>query len=332
MRPCGRGPSPSAEASPPRPWAPGQPRGIRALTADQPPAQLPDALLTGFFPLKFTPKVRQHAGGALAPRDTPTATPTWARDSTYRDAGFPGDARHARHALEAHGPRGAGHALRAAGAVGALDAFRAQLPSAASLGAHAGQRGSEGSGPRSCRPTLLPLGRQGGEGSCCGPGRWPSAGPRSQRALQSLSWEPCQPLTSPLGPTGPPGPCKDKMRISATRVARAWAAAAADEAKARRPPSRAAPILRGAVWVTARTAHCAQAEEPLSPSKPDGAPRSEAPQPARPGRSGGFPGSRVKIVSGFATVHTCPRTRTPTGSRLGGFRVPQMRRKPEMQS
>lgn len=43
------------------------PHGMRALTTDQPPAQLPDALLTGFFPLKFTPKVRQHAGGALVP-------------------------------------------------------------------------------------------------------------------------------------------------------------------------------------------------------------------------------------------------------------------------
>lgn len=82
-------PSPSAEGSPPRPWAPGQPRGIRALTADQPPAQLPDALLTGFFPLKFTPKVRQHAGGALAPRDTPTATPTWARMARTGTPGFP---------------------------------------------------------------------------------------------------------------------------------------------------------------------------------------------------------------------------------------------------
>lgn len=70
------------------------------MFTDHSPTQLPDALFTGFFP---------------------------------RDPRFPGDARHALHTLQAHGPGGARDALHAAGAVGALDAFRAQLPSTARL-------------------------------------------------------------------------------------------------------------------------------------------------------------------------------------------------------
>lgn len=39
------------------------PGGRRALTADHAPAQLPDALLTGFFPLKVTQSLSAQGGG-----------------------------------------------------------------------------------------------------------------------------------------------------------------------------------------------------------------------------------------------------------------------------
>lgn len=45
--------------------------GKRALTADHPPTQLSDVLLCGFFPLKLTPEVGQHAWGHPG---TPTVT------------------------------------------------------------------------------------------------------------------------------------------------------------------------------------------------------------------------------------------------------------------
>lgn len=73
---------------------------LRDLLADQPPAQLPDVLLAGFFP---------------------------------RDPRFSSDAGHASHTLEAHGAGGARDAIYAAGAIGALDALRAQLPATAGL-------------------------------------------------------------------------------------------------------------------------------------------------------------------------------------------------------
>lgn len=325
-------PSPSAEASPPRPWALGQPRGIRALTADQPPAQLPDALLTGFFPLKFTPKVRQHAGGALAPRDTPTATPTWARTARTGTPGFPVMPGTPGTPWRPTGPGGPGTPSTPLVPLGPWMPFGPSSPRLPAWGHTQDSVGRRAAGPAAAAPRCSLSAGKGARARAVGRAGGPVLAPEASGPSGVCRGSPAS--HSPLlwVRRGHRDPARDKMRISATRVARAWAAAAADEAKARRPPSRAAPILRGAVWVTARTAHCAQAEEPLSPSKPDGAPRSEAPQPARPGRSGGFPGSRVKIVSGFATVHTCPRTRTPTGSRLGGFRVPQMRRKPEMQS
>lgn len=34
----------------------------RALTTDHAPAQLPDVLLAGLFPLKFTPQIHQRTG------------------------------------------------------------------------------------------------------------------------------------------------------------------------------------------------------------------------------------------------------------------------------
>ena len=57
------------------PWTRQGGAGGRTLTADQPPAQLPDVLLTGFFPLKFTPKSIIILGGPLASVwGTPTNT------------------------------------------------------------------------------------------------------------------------------------------------------------------------------------------------------------------------------------------------------------------
>lgn len=53
---------------------------------------------------------------------------------TYRDSGFPSDARHTLYSREAHGAGWAWEALDATGAVGTLDALRAQLPSTARLG------------------------------------------------------------------------------------------------------------------------------------------------------------------------------------------------------
>lgn len=57
------------------PWTRQGGVGWRTLTTDQPPAQLPDVLLAGFFPLKFTPKSIIILGGPLASLwGTPTNT------------------------------------------------------------------------------------------------------------------------------------------------------------------------------------------------------------------------------------------------------------------
>lgn len=77
-----RGTCPCARHGVTLPWAPEDPGSARgggrmwscspgrrrALTADHAPAQLPDALLTGFFPLKFTPSLSAQGGWVLAPR------------------------------------------------------------------------------------------------------------------------------------------------------------------------------------------------------------------------------------------------------------------------
>lgn len=118
----------------------GAPRGPRAswgrggaLTADHAPAQLPDALLTGLFALKFTPEPVSRQGACWQPEEAPQLSHP-ERKETYRDSGSSGDAGHPWDALEAHRPRRARDALDAARAVGTLDAFRAQLPATAGLG------------------------------------------------------------------------------------------------------------------------------------------------------------------------------------------------------
>lgn len=196
-----------------------RPCGKRALTTDHPPTQLSDVLLSGFFPLKLTPEVGQHAWGH--PGTPPSHWRALAHSragGTYRDPGFPCDARHALYTLQAHGPRRAWDALHAAGAVGTLDAFRAQLPSTARLQGDSRMRvDGRPAMSCSCHPMRLPHGWQRRErlGSAGWPGG-PAMAPDTSGLLQRWSLDLCLPLTSPLGPTGPLGPCKREVHFHDT--------------------------------------------------------------------------------------------------------------------
>lgn len=72
----------------------GRPAGRGALTAEHPPAQLPDVLLAGFSPLKFTPRVRQQTGAGGRSSTCPARPPPRCHRTlpsrTERPTGTPG--------------------------------------------------------------------------------------------------------------------------------------------------------------------------------------------------------------------------------------------------
>lgn len=184
-----------------------------ALTADQPPAQLPDALLAGFLPLKFTPKVSQPAGGTPHPPITPTGTrwPGARSRAPTGTPGFPVMPGTPCTPWKPAGPGGPGTPSTPLVPLGPWMPFGPSSPRLPDWGETAGRGGWEaGRALQLPRPPATPPPTPRLAGA---PG-----GPSSPRAPLGFVLGPLPPLTSPLGPTGPLGPCKRELCVSATHV------------------------------------------------------------------------------------------------------------------